>query len=178
MNTASWPVIESKTEYRNPWYEGGYDRVRQPDGSSKRYYWVELAPAAVVVALFEGEIVMVEQYRPTVKTRQLELPAGLVDEGETFVQAGVRELREETGFEAGEATLLQEFDVATGVLRHHKGVVFASDLREGEPQHDSNEFIRVKTVPVDRAVEAVRTPPTNDSAITGLLLAREDGLLD
>ncbi|MFW6437059.1 MAG: NUDIX hydrolase, partial [Halococcoides sp.] len=43
-------VEESVVEYETGWYTGGYDRVVQPDGSTKRYYWAELPPAVVVVA--------------------------------------------------------------------------------------------------------------------------------
>jgi len=37
-----WPIVESQREYETGWYTGGYDRVRQPDGSEKDYYWAEL----------------------------------------------------------------------------------------------------------------------------------------
>ena len=58
----------------------------------------------VIVPLTDaGEIVLVEQYRPPLKCRVLELPAGLVGdklefEGEAFEAAALRELEEETGF--------------------------------------------------------------------------------
>jgi len=45
-----WPVLESTTEYETGWYDGGYDLVEQPDGSTKRYYWAALPPAVVVIA--------------------------------------------------------------------------------------------------------------------------------
>ena len=45
-----WPVRESAVEYETDWFTGGYDLVEQPDGSTKRYYWAELATAVVVVA--------------------------------------------------------------------------------------------------------------------------------
>jgi 8-oxo-dGTP pyrophosphatase MutT (NUDIX family) len=44
------------------------------------------------------EIVLQKQYRPPIDKVVIEIPAGLVDEGETAEQAAVRELREETGF--------------------------------------------------------------------------------
>ncbi|WP_435344611.1 NUDIX hydrolase [Haloarchaeobius sp. HRN-SO-5] len=174
---ADWEVLESVAEYETGWYTGGYDLVRQPDGSEKRYYWAELPPAAVIVARTDDEVLFVEQYRPTIRETQLELPAGVVEDGESFTTAGARELREETGFDPAGVSLLQEYWCSTGVLRHRRGIVFAEGLEPCERELDTNEFLTVTAVPVEDAVETARAQPTNDATIEGLLLASEDGLL-
>lgn len=172
-----WPVVESVVEYDTPWYEGGYDLVEQPDGTEKKYYWAELQPAVVVVAVDDDRVVFVEQYRPAVGEWFLELVAGLVDEGESYAEAGARELAEETGYRAGNVVTLQEYWVATGVLRHERGIVFADDLTRGEPDRDGNEFLRVTTRHVDDALAAAREAPANDATLEGVLLAEQDGYL-
>ena len=43
-------------------------------------------------------LVLIRQLRPAVNKTVIELPAGLIDKGETPKQAGIRELKEETGF--------------------------------------------------------------------------------
>lgn len=178
MDTDSdWNVVESRTEYETGWYEGGYDEVEQPDGTTKKYYWARLPPAVVVVAEHEGDVVFVEQYRPTVREKHVELVAGIVEEGEDYEEAGMRELREETGFVADEATLLQEFRVATGVLRHDRAVVYADVVKNTEPSLDDNEFLSVRRVPAEDALDVARRAPANDATLEGLLLAREDGYL-
>lgn len=172
-----WPVIESKTEYETGWYDGGYDRVEQPDGTQKQYYWAALDPAVVIVASTGDELLMVEQYRPAIGEHCLELPAGIVEDGESFTTAGARELREETGFDPAGISLVEEFWCATGVLRHRRGIVFAEGLEPVEVDRDSNEFLSVTTVPVEEALERAREPPSNDATIEGILLAEADGLL-
>ncbi|APX97261.1 NUDIX hydrolase [Natronorubrum daqingense] len=187
-----WERLETVTEYETGWYDGGYDRLEQPDGTEKRYYWADLPAAVVVVARVDGDLVasvegsdapdgdhllFVEQYRPAIRETHLELPAGIVEDGESYTRAAERELEEETGFVPSSTALVQEFAVATGVLRHDRGIVFAEGLEPGERALDTNEFLEVRTVPVEDALERAREHPANDSTITALLLAFEDGLL-
>ena len=56
---------------------------------------------------YEPSTILVEQYRPPVRAGCVELPAGLIDKGETAERAAVRELREETGFKVTEADVIQ-----------------------------------------------------------------------
>ncbi|PSQ30948.1 NUDIX hydrolase [Halobacteriales archaeon QS_9_67_15] len=172
-----WRALARETEYGTGWYDGGYDRVEQPDGSEKSYYWAELPDAVVVVACSGDELVLVDQYRPVIREQCLELPAGIVEDGESFTTAGARELREETGFDPAGVSLIEEFWCSTGVLRHRRGIVFAEGLEPVGRDLDGNEFLSVTTVPIDDALDAARRQPANDATIEGILLAREDGLL-
>ncbi|ARS89983.1 NUDIX hydrolase [Natrarchaeobaculum aegyptiacum] len=202
-----WTLLEEDIEYETPWYVGGYDRYEQPDGTEQNYYWADLPAAVVVVARIESTVaasldggsaaggsdasadsdghnegdgdhlLFVEQYRPAIRETHLELPAGIVEDGESYTAAAARELEEETGFRPSSTALLQEYAVATGVLRHDRGVVYAEGLEPGERDLDTNEFLEVTTVPVEEAIDRAREQPANDSTMSALLLASEDGLL-
>ncbi len=172
-----WPVEESVIEYETGWYEGGYDLVEQPDGSTKRYYWADLPPAVIIVALEGDSVLFVEQYRPTIREHCLELPAGIVEAGEDYTTAARRELEEETGRVPNTTTLLETFDVATGVLRHERGIVLATDLTDGTRNLDDNEFLSIERIPKTEAIDVARAPPANDATLEGLLLAEHDGFL-
>ena len=74
--------------------------IELPDGRQRYYDLVQHCPAVVIVPLTEdGKILFVRQYRLGAEKELLELPAGLINNGEDPDPAAERELREETGYE-------------------------------------------------------------------------------
>ena len=78
--------------------EGNFTVIDSPN-------WVN-----VVALTPDEEVVFVRQYRHGTGQITLELPGGMVDPGEDFKQAGLRELKEETGYSGHETTLLGVVD--------------------------------------------------------------------
>jgi len=170
------PVREVVVEYDEGWFVGGYDprRAARRDGE-------EVLLGGTVARDDRGR----GRRRPgvvrrAVPTDRAEHPTGAsrgVEPGESYTAAGARELAEETGFEPSSTSLLQEVWCSTGVLRHKRGYVFAEGLEPVDVDHDSNEFLVPRTVPIDEALAVAREPPTNDATLEGLLLAKADGCL-
>lgn len=74
--------------------------------------------AAVILAIDEGHVLLVEQYRVPLGRNCLELPAGLIGdetEGEAAETAAIRELEEETGYRAARMIDLGRFHSSPGL---------------------------------------------------------------
>lgn len=104
--------------------------------------------AVVILAEFEGKVILVEQPRIAIGGRCVELPAGLVgdeDPGETVEETAVKELEEETGFTANRIERLGDFHASPGMLSESFTLVRAHGVRPTGASHE--EDIAVHLVP-------------------------------
>jgi ADP-ribose pyrophosphatase len=109
---------------------------------------------AIVAVTDDGKLVLVEQYRPPVGARVIELPAGLAgdvagEESEELSAAARRELLEETGYEAEGMTEVGAGAASAGLSDEIITLFLATGLRKtGTGEGDGSEEITVHKVPV------------------------------
>ncbi len=87
--------------------------------------------AAVILAVEDGHVLLVEQYRVPLGRNCIELPAGLIGdetEGEDTLEAAGRELEEETGYRAAKLESLGEYYSSPGMVSESFTLVRASAL--------------------------------------------------
>ncbi len=154
----------------------GVDRLVRPDGRTVRHAWLEIPETVAVVAVDGDEVIFIKEYRPRLRETVLSCPTGGVEGGESFVEAGARELREETGYVAGDVRLVESY-YPVSWLRRRRGVVVATDLAPGPQNVEDDEFIEVRRVPVEDALAVARDGPITGWTLPALLLARESGRL-
>ena len=133
------------TSARDPGRPFEAARLRCPD-------WVN------VLAITEDRrIVLIEQYRHGTAEVMLEIPGGMVDEGESAVQACARELLEETGFAGEPVRVLGTMAPNPAFLDNRLTVGRVLGARRvEEPKGEGNEEILVRLVPVDDLGDLVR----------------------
>jgi ADP-ribose pyrophosphatase len=119
--------------------------------------------AAVMLAIDEGHVILVEQHRVPLGRRCLELPAGLVGdekEGEDIESAAIRELEEETGYRAGHVVELGRFHASPGMSSEGFTLFRADGLKKtgegGGVEHEEIAVHRVKLAEVPAFVERKR----------------------
>lgn len=132
-------------------WEGKYLKVLK-DGTWEYVARARGIAAAVIVAVDDGHIVLVEQYRVPLGRRCLELPAGLVGDevaGESAEVAAARELEEETGYRADRIEPLGVFHSSPGMVSEGFTLVRATGLaRVGDGGGQEDEDIVVHRVPL------------------------------
>lgn len=87
--------------------------------------------AAVILAVEDDHVLLVEQYRVPLGTSCIELPAGLIgdhDDGEDALTSAARELEEETGYRAAKLDIVGEFFSSPGMVSESFTLVRATGL--------------------------------------------------
>ncbi|MGE5520370.1 MAG: NUDIX hydrolase [Candidatus Dadabacteria bacterium] len=96
-----WKVLESEYLHKEPWLTVRKDKCELPNGKVVPSFYVNEYPDWVNALAFtkDGKVIMVRQYRHGIGEEGIELPGGVVDDGETWQHAMERELMEETGYQ-------------------------------------------------------------------------------
>lgn len=137
--------------------------------------------AAVILAIDEGHVLLVEQYRVPLGANCLELPAGLVGdetEGERVEEAAGRELEEETGYRATRIERIGEFYSSPGMLSESFFLVRALGLeRVSAGGGTDGENIIVHRVPMAGVAEFMAAKRASGCAMDAKLLMLLGGAL-
>lgn len=147
-----WRVISSEYRIETKFLRLRVDRVELPSGAVVDDYFVrESRGFSVVFALTPDEhVVLVRQYKHGAALIVTELPAGMIDAGESPETCATRELAEETGYTGSAPELVRTFLAdPTNATAHFFLFVIRNAVRTCAPSLDVTEEIDVEVVPLD-----------------------------
>lgn len=151
----------------------GHDRVWEMAVRTTRTLTVDAVSIFPILNYGDRkEVAVIKQFRPPCEKVVLELPAGLVDEGELVELTATRELIEETGFHgkitssSGE-TLFSDPGLTNANMALVTMEVDMTDERNKnpKPQLEEGEFIEVFSVPFERMLESLREVCAKEGAV-------------
>ena len=165
-----WTIASSEYLIRRPWMTARRDSVVLPDGRKNDEYWVLEYPDWVnVIAITEdGEFVMERQYRHALGKTCYELPCGVMEKGETPLEAAQRELLEETGYTGGKWEHLMSISPNPSSQTNISHSFIATGVRKTSSQKlDATEDLTVHLLTRDEVFSLMK----NRQIIQALMLA-------
>lgn len=166
--------LGSQVVYQNRWMKVREDQIQRPSGHTGIYGVVEKPRFAVIAAVDQGYMHLVEQYRYPVAGRYWELPQGQWDLGPIDpLTLAAQELREETGLIAGHMQHVGALFLAYGFCNQAYDVFLATDLQLGptarEPEEEGMQTRAFAVAEVQTMICTGRIQDASTVAAFGLL---------
>ena len=163
-------IIDKKIRWQGKFMSAVEITYRDARGKVRAWEAVErvgIGGIVVMVAITPANTVLLEkQFRPPLGRDVIELPAGLVDPGESMEEAAKRELIEETGWSAANLQFLAEGPISTGASSEILRAYLCTGLsRVGKSGGDDNELIEVMEVPIQNTQEFLRDSQTQGTLV-------------
>lgn len=139
--------------------------VTLPTGKSIEHTTIVHPGAAVILPITEqGDIILINQFRPSLKKWLLELPAGTLEKGELPAECAHRELEEETGYSASKLITLGQVTPLAGFCDEIQHLFVAKQLsKTARLSCDDDEVIEVVTLSIQELEQKIITGQITDS---------------
>lgn len=134
------------------------DRIQSKSGFRTHHLRLSLHDFSIIVPVLDDKrLVFIWNYRHPIQGWELELPAGLIDPGETPQTGAKRELKEETGYSAKSWKTLGWLHTLPGISSQRAHVFLARDLKKGKIEREPYEYMKIKLLKAEEAYKLLRS---------------------
>lgn len=147
-------TISSKQIYKGKVLSLRVDEVRINDKKTSTREIVTHGGAVCAVGITtENKILLVKQYRKSLESEMVEIPAGKLDLGELPEAAIIREFKEETGYDVDNVKYMTSFNTSPGFSNEVVHLYFLDATVKGETNFDEDEDIEI----LEYTLEEIKT---------------------
>ena len=176
-----WTTLSTARVYENKWITVEESKVISPGNTKGIYGKVHFKNKAIgIVPIDEhGFTWLVGQYRYTLEEYSWEIPEGGGPIGVPTLESAKRELKEETGLEASQWSLIRRFHTSNSVTDEEGFIFLAEGLTQGKRElEDTEADLKLQKLPFREAVDMVMRGEITDSmSVAGILqVARMKGI--
>lgn len=152
------------------------DTMQLPNGHTAKWDFIKHKGAAAVVPVDDqGRIIMVSQYRNALERYTLEIPAGgLQSVEEPTRDAAIRELAEETGYQAENVELLISIYTTVAFCNEKIDIYVARNLKPGKQHLDEDEYVQYLAYTVEELLQKIYACEIQDSKTVAAILAYKE----
>ncbi|MEP7204910.1 MAG: NUDIX hydrolase [Candidatus Saccharibacteria bacterium] len=161
-----WNRLSSKVLLDHPRLKVEEDKVELPNGEVIDYlrYGYGGNGTVIIAQNTNNEILFIKEYSFVPNEYLFQFPMGKIEVGETIVNAGNRELQEETGFKANSITLKGSYYQNHRRSTNKGFVVHATDLEISELESDKEETgIEIIWVAIDKIASLIKSGEITDA---------------
>jgi len=170
---ARWQKLSQTTQAETPIFKLDQARFRHPVRGTEKNFVVINSPdwVNVLAVTPDGRLVLVRQFRYGTNAFSLEIPGGVMDPGEDPVTAGLRELREETGYTGEGARLLASVHPNPAIQSNRSHFVLVENVHLAhELDWDPDEEIEVSLQPVEQVLEMAHSGGITHALVLNALM--------
>lgn len=158
-------VLSSQVDYQCPWFTIQKEEIRYPNNYQNTFYILRRPNSFIgIIAIENNQLIILKQWRPTIKDYHWEIPMGGMNDNETPLIAAQREFLEETGYKADAWQEIGQFYVGAG-HSDQIGIFFlATNLIKvtGKAEDNPSEMIEVNQFSLQKIDKMIKSGEIKD----------------
>ncbi len=134
------------------------ENQKLPNGTSGVFEYMVHHGGVIILAIYNGKIAMIKEYRTSIKAYTYELPAGTLEKNEKPKERAIKELMQETGLIVNSKNMRFLFKSypSVGVSNEMQYFYLAFPEKKHAQRLERHEIIKVKFITLDKAIKMIK----------------------